>query len=145
MILKRIVQQDSKILTQIEQSFQYKTGRRKGKQKGVDETHLWPKILADISILSKIVAYASNPPWAASMMLWNVDPPEVGPPEVAPTNVVPPEAAPTKVGPTEVDTPEVCPTEVGPPEVAPTKVGPLEVGTPEVVPSETEGSIFLAK
>ena len=102
-------------MSQIKQSFQYKTGRRKGKRKGVDETHLWPKILADISILSKIVAYASNPPWAASMMLWNVAPPEVAPPEIGP--------------------PEVTPPEVGPPEITP----------PEVSPPETEGSIFLAK
>ena len=113
-------------MTQIEQSFQHKTGRQKGKQKcAVDETHLWPKILADTSILSKIVAYASNPPWAASMMLWNVVPPEVVPPEVTPPEVVPP---------------EVVPLEVIPPEVAPTKIGP-----PEVVPPEIEGSIFLAK
>ena len=137
-------------MTQIEQSFQYKTGRQKVKQKGVDETHLWPKILADISILSKIVAYASNPPWAASMMLWNVDPPEVGPPEVAPTKdappeVVPPEVAPTKVGPPEVVPPEVVPPEVVPPEVLPPEVGTPEVTPPEVVPPETEGSIFLAK
>ncbi len=102
-------------MTQKEQSFQYETGRQKGKRKGVDETHLCPRILADTSILSKIVAYASNPPWAASMMLWNVPPPEVAPPEVTP--------------------PEAGPPEVAPPEVAP----------PEVNLSEMEGSIFLAK
>ena len=123
-------------MTQIVQSFLYKTGRQKGKQKGVvDETHLWPKILADISILSKIVAYASNPPWAASMMLWNVVPPEVVPLEVAPIKVAPPEVGTPEVGPTKDGTPEVAPPEVTPPEVS-----PLEIGPPE-----TEGSIFLAK
>ena len=86
--------------------------------------------MADISILSKIVAYASNPPWAASMMLWNVVPPEVVPQEVTPPEVVPPE-----VGIPEVVPPEVAPTKVGPPEVGPKKVGPPEI----------EGSIFLAK
>ena len=127
-------------MTQIEQTFQYKTGRQKRKQKGVDKTHLWPKILADISILSKIVAYASNPPWAASMMLWNVDPPEVVPPEITPPEVGPPE-----VGPPEVVPPEVVPPEVIPPEVLPPEVGTPEVTPQEVVPPETEGSIFLAK
>merc|ERR1712083_1222670 len=68
---------------------------------------LWPKILADISILSKIVAYASNPPWAASMMLWNVAPPEVGPPEVGPPEVAPPEVTPPEVTPPEITPPEV--------------------------------------
>ena len=39
MLVKRSVQQDSKILTQLEQSFKSRTGQRKGTPKGVDETH----------------------------------------------------------------------------------------------------------
>ena len=34
-----MVQQDFKILTQLQQSFQNKTGKRKGDPKGVDKTH----------------------------------------------------------------------------------------------------------
>ena len=43
-----MVQQDFKILTQLQQSFQNKTGKRKGDPKGVDKTHqsrpkFWPR------------------------------------------------------------------------------------------------------
>ena len=38
---RMVVQQDSKMFTQLEHSFWFRTGRPKGKPKGVDETQLY--------------------------------------------------------------------------------------------------------